>query len=185
MLHIWPWLNYILVRVNTNHIPEVINNIKKIWNEFDPNNPFEFSFLNDNFGKFYQSERQLRKISGFSTTLAIFIACLGLFGLVSFSIQQKTKEIGIRKALGSSVMGITVLLLRCFLELVLFANIIAWPIAYYFMSKWLRDFAYRIDLNIWFFVISAALAFVIALFSIAIQAIKAARANPIEALRYE
>jgi putative ABC transport system permease protein len=185
VLHIWPWLNYILVRIDVNQLPGVISDIKKIYEKFDPKNPFEFSFLNDNFGRFYQSERQLRKISGYSTSLAIFIACLGLFGLVSFSIQQKTKEIGIRKALGSSVMGITILLLRGFLELVLFANIIAWPIAYYFMSKWLRDFAYRIDLNIWFFVISAALAFVIALFSIAIQAIKAARANPIEALRYE
>jgi putative ABC transport system permease protein len=133
----------------------------------------------------YRADRRIEKIVNTFTVLALFIACLGLFGLVSFVASQRTKEIGIRKVLGATIPGIFVLLSKEFIKWVLMANIIAWPIAYYFMNKWLGEFAYRIDLSIWLFVFSGGLALVIALATVSYQAIKAAIANPVEALRYE
>jgi putative ABC transport system permease protein len=126
----------------------------------------------------------MRLFSIFSI-LAIFISCLGLFGLSMFVAERRTKEIGIRKVLGSSVPGIVVLLSRTFVKWVLVANIIAWPIAWFAMNKWLQSFAYRIDLTIWPFLLSGLAALTIALLTVCWQAIRAARANPVEALRYE
>jgi len=117
--------------------------------------------------------------------LAIFITCLGLFGLASFTAEQRTKEIGIRKALGASVSGIILLLSKEFTKWVLVANIIAWPVAYLAMNRWLQNFAYRIDIGLGTFILAGVLALVIALLTVGYQAIKAARANPVDALRYE
>ena len=117
--------------------------------------------------------------------LAILISCLGLFGLASFVAEQRTKEIGIRKALGASVSGIVLLLSKEFTKWVLLANIIAWPIAYYVMAKWLENFAYRMDIGLWVFVLSGTLAFIIAIITVIFQAVKAALANPVDSLRYE
>ena len=116
---------------------------------------------------------------------AILIACLGLFGLTSFTVEQKTKEVGIRKVLGASISGICLLLSREFIKWILLANIIAWPIAYYAMSRWLQGFAYRTNMEAWIFALSAGLALLIALLTVSFQSIKAAVADPIDSLRYE
>jgi putative ABC transport system permease protein len=131
-----------------------------------------------------QSKRQGKLFLIFSC-LAIFIACLGLFGLASFNAMQRTKEIGIRKVLGASVPGVVGLLSREFLILVAVSNLIAWPIAWYFMDKWLQDFAYKISISVWVFIAAGTLALLIALFTVAFQAIKTAVSNPIHALKYE
>jgi putative ABC transport system permease protein len=152
---------------------------------FDPNRAFEYSFLDQDFEALYRSEERMQAIFSYFAFLAILIACLGLFGLASFMIQQRTKEIGVRKVLGASVTGIVGLLSKEFVKLVLAANLIAWPLAYFVMKRWLQDFAYRVDINVTTFVLAAVLALVIALLTVSYQAIKAALANPVEALRYE
>ena len=124
-------------------------------------------------------------IFGSFSILAIIIACLGLFGLISFATEQRTKEIGIRKVLGASVQGIVGLLITKFIKWVLMADIIAWPLAYFFMNNWLKNFAYRTDMSIWIFIISGLTALAIALLTISYQTIKAATSNPVDSLRYE
>ena len=133
----------------------------------------------------YKSDKKTSKISAVFSILAIFIACLGLLGLISFITEQRTKEIGIRKVLGASAYEIIFLLLREFVKWVLIANVIAWPVAYYIMNNWLKDFAYRINISIWIFILSGAMALIIALLTISMHAIKAATANPVKSLRYE
>jgi len=133
----------------------------------------------------YKKEDKLGEIFKYFTLLAIFIACLGLFGLASFTTEQRTKEIGIRKVLGASGPNIILLLSKEFTKCVLVASIIAWPIAYYAVNRWLQNFAYRININLWIFLLSAALAFVIVLFTVSFQVIRAAIANPVDSLRYE
>ena len=120
-----------------------------------------------------------------SAGLAIFIACLGLFAFAAFTVEQRTKEIGIRKVLGASVSSVTALLSRDFVQLVLLANLIAWPIAWFAMNRWLQNFAYRIEISWWVFLLAGGLALVIALLTVSVQAIRAALANPVESLRYE
>ena len=122
---------------------------------------------------------------GIFSSLAIFVACLGLFGLISFSAEQRTKEIGIRKVLGASISGIVLLISKEFTRWVLAANIIAWPVAYFVMNKWLQNFAYRARIGIEYFVLSALLAFVIALITVSYQSVKAAMANPVDSIKYE
>ena len=133
----------------------------------------------------YKAERRVGDIFSVFAVLAIFIACLGLLGLASFTAEQRTKEIGIRKALGASVNGIAGLLSKDFLKLVVAANVMAWPAAYYAMHKWLQNFAYRIELDWQVFAVAGGAALLIALLSVSTQAVKAALANPVEALRYE
>ena len=133
----------------------------------------------------YQTERKIGKIFGYFTGLAIFIACLGLFGLASFMAERRTKEIGIRKVLGAKVAGIVLLLSKEFALWVLIANIVSWPLAYFISIKWQQGFAYRIDLGWEIFIFSAVLALVIAVLTVSYQAVKAAVANPVESLRYE
>ena len=127
----------------------------------------------------------MAKLLGTFSVLAILIACLGLFGLVTFITEQRTKEIGIRKVLGSTVTGVFILLAREFIKWVLIANLIAWPVAYYFMSNWLQDFAYRIDITFWPFLLSGLVALLIAVITVSYQSIRAALANPVESLKYE
>jgi ABC-type antimicrobial peptide transport system permease subunit len=176
---------FLMVKLKPGDISRAVNSLESTWNSVAPEFPLEFQFLDEHIDMLYRADRRIEKIVNTFTVLALFIACLGLFGLVSFVASQRTKEIGIRKVLGATIPGIFVLLSKEFIKWVLMANIIAWPIAYYFMNKWLGEFAYRIDLSIWLFVFSGGLALVIALATVSYQAIKAAIANPVEALRYE
>ncbi len=173
------------LRIGTDDIPGTISFLQEKWREFEPRHPFEYQFLDQKFDRLYHSETKLLQIFGMFAGLAIFIACLGLLGLAAFTAQQRTKEIGIRKVLGSSVTGIVGLLSKDFVKLVLLANVIAWPVAWYVMHKWLQDFAYRIDIGWWTFALAGVLALVIALLTVSTQAVKAALANPVESLRYE
>ena len=156
-----------------------------MWKKFLPSRPFEFSFEEDRLSQLYDQEIRLSNLVALFAGLAILIACLGLFGLAAFTTQQRTKEIGIRKVLGASLSGIIAILSRNFLTLVLISNMVAWPIAFYAMNRWLQSFAYRIDLSISTFFLSGLIALFIAVATVSYQAIKAARTNPIEAMRYE
>lgn len=142
-------------------------------------------FLDVLFERMYQAETRLGRIIGLFSFLGILIGCLGLYGLVSYVTLQRQKEIGIRKVLGASVSSIVALFSKEFVKWVLFANLIAWPIAYYFMNRWLENFAYRTDIGLEIFVISGIAAFCIAVLTVSFQAYKAASANPVEALKYE
>jgi putative ABC transport system permease protein len=159
--------------------------VKKVWKEYDASFPFQYSFLDDEYNKLYQSDERSGILIKVFATVAILISCLGLFGLITFTAQVKTKEIGIRKVLGASVTSITNLLAKEFLLLVLIAFIIAAPLAWYFMHKWLQDFVYRINISWWVFAVAGAAALLIALLTMSFQAIKAALANPVKSLRTE
>ncbi|MFC2136050.1 ABC transporter permease [Bacteroidota bacterium] len=175
----------ILVKVTGTDIAETLAHMENVWEEMSPDFPFESRFLNERFERTYSNEVQAGKLFTYFLVITIFISCMGLFGLASFMAEQKTKEIGIRKTLGASVGGLVYLLSRDFMRWVLAANIIAWPVAYYLMSNWLNDFAYRIDIHFWIFIIAGSVALVIALLTVAYQSIKAALANPVKSLRYE
>jgi len=135
--------------------------------------------------KLYQSEQKMGQMIGYFAFLAIFISCLGLFGLASFMSEKRTKEIGVRKVLGASISGIVVLLNKQFIKWVLLANIFAWPLAYYVMSNWLKSFAYKTNIGIWVFILASLIALIIALFTVSYQAIRVAMAHPVDSLRYE
>jgi putative ABC transport system permease protein len=173
------------VKINGSKISEGLSTVETVWKKENSNSPFEFQFLDAAVDQRYRSDQRTGKIFNDFAILAIFISCLGLFGLASYMAEQRTKEIGIRKVLGASVLELIALLSKEFTKWVLIANLIAWPIAYYFMDKWLQDFAYRIDISWWIFVLSGGIALVIALVTVSLQAIKTAIANPINALRYE
>ena len=177
--------SYITVRLKTEHISEIIKDVETIYNRFAPNMPFEYSFLDQDYDNLYVNEKQTRKLFMIFSFLAIFIACLGLFGLASFVADRSTKEIGIRKVLGASVPGLIGLLSMNLTRWVLLSNIIAWPVAWFAMNRWLQNFAYRISIGIWIFFVSGLLALIIALLTVSYQAIKAAMGNPVDALRYE
>ena len=185
-LYIYPeGFYYLLVRFRPDNVSNSIEFLRNKWKQFFPGRPFEYSFLDADFDRMYKTEAQLGKIFNHIAALAIFIACLGLFGLASFTSERRTKEIGIRKVLGASVSSIVQLLSKEFIKWVVIANLIAWPVAYYAMSKWLQNFAYRINIVWWAFVLAGVLALVISLLAVSYQAIKAATANPVDALRYE
>jgi putative ABC transport system permease protein len=175
----------ILVRVKASRISEGISTIEKIWKEQNPNSPFEFQLLDEAINNRYISDQRTQKIFGAFASIVIFISCLGLFGLAAFTAQNKRKEIAIRKTLGAPASKILASLTSDFTKWVIIANAISWPMAYYFMNNWLKNFAYRTDINPWIFVASGAVALVIALLSVGSHAIKAATANPVESLRYE
>ena len=166
-------------------LPATLPFLEETWNRFLPNRPFVYVFLDEDFDALYRKEMNLMQIFGLFSLLAIFVSCLGLFGLVAFMAERRTKEIGVRKILGASTPNLTLLLSKEFIKLLVVANFIAWPIAYYAMDGWLQHYAYRIQPGLGIFLISGMLALVIALSTIAYQAIKAARANPIDSLRYE
>jgi putative ABC transport system permease protein len=177
--------SYLSVRIQTNNIGKTVGFIQEKWKSFVPDVPFTYSFLDKDFERLYRAERQVSQIFFIFSMLAICIACLGLFGLTAFTASQRRKEIGIRKIHGASVPGIMLMLARDFTKWVLLANLIAWPVAYLVMAKWLENFAYRTQLGWSAFVISGLLALIIAVFTVSYQSIKAARANPIDSLRYE
>ena len=176
---------YLAIRLHPGNVAEAISAVEETWKNLAPNQPFSYTFLDQDYARLYNQEQQMSHVFQIFSGLAILIACLGLFGLAAFTTQQRTKEIGIRKILGASVSGIVCLLSKDFLKLVLIANLIAWPIAYYAMNQWLQSFAYRINLGIGTFILSGLIALLIAILTVSYQAIKAARANPVEALRYE
>ena len=178
-------VRYYSVKIDGKDIPNAIEQIKNSWNKIYANMPFEYNFLDEIFNSQYKADEQFGKVFGLFAFFAIVISCLGLFGLASYTNLRRTKEIGIRKVLGASVTGIVSMLSIDFTRWVIIANVIAVPVAYYIMNKWLQDFAYRINISWWIFVLSGGIALVIALATVSFQAIKAATANPVEALRYE
>jgi putative ABC transport system permease protein len=173
------------IRIKPDNIPKTMKYIEAIWQKFFPEFPFEYNFLDETLNKLYKSEQRFGVILNLFSAMSIFISCLGLFGLALFIAEQRTKEIGIRKVLGATVSNIIMLLTKEFTKWVLIANIIAWPVAYYAMHRWLQNFAYRTNIGIFTFIISALLALMIALLTVSYQAVRAALANPVEALRYE
>jgi putative ABC transport system permease protein len=175
----------ILVKTSANELPRTLSFIKNKWNELAPHLPFEYEFLDDQFNKLYTAEMRTGKIFYSFALLAIALACLGLLGLVTFSAYQRTREIGIRKVLGATIPGIMVMLSKDFLKLVAIAIVIASPVAWWVMNKWLQDFAYRINISWKVFLIAGVAAILIALVTLSFQAIKAAIANPVKSLRTE
>ncbi len=173
------------LRIQPEGIPETLDYIEKKWQELDPAHPFEYSFLNETFDRIYRTEEKMGQIFGLFSALAIFIASLGLFGLSLFMVEQRAKEIGIRKVLGASLVKIFIFLSKEFAILVLLANILAWPAAYFLMQSWLQNFAYRIRITPWIFLLSSLAALLIAMITISFQTLKAVMADPVESLRYE
>ena len=166
-------------------VPAALSRIESTWKNFLPETPYQFTFLDENFAQLYEAEQRQKTLLIVFASLAIFIACLGLFGLSAFSILQRIKEICISKVLGADVSTIVALLSKDFLKLVAFAAIPAFLVSWYFMNKWLEDFAYRVSMPWWMFLTAGILAAVIALITISFQAIKAALTNPVKSLRTE
>ena len=175
----------ISIKVAGANAAAALAHIEKTWKNFLPETPYQYTFLDENFARLYKAEERQKTLFTTFACIAIFIACLGLFGLSAFTISQRIKEIGIRKVLGASVSTIVTLLSKDFLKLVIISAIIAFPIAWFAMSKWLQDFAYRIDMPWWVFLAAGIIAALIALLTISFQAIKAAIANPVKSLRTE
>jgi putative ABC transport system permease protein len=173
------------VRIQGSDITQTVSAIESKWKSVVPDLPFEYSFMDADFDQLYKGERQSGKLITYFASLSILISCLGLFGLATFMAEQRTKEIGIRKVMGASVPGITALLSRDFLKLVLIAVAVAIPVAWYFTDKWLQDFAYHITVEWWIFAVASVMALIIALLTVSVQAIKAAVQNPVTSLRSE
>jgi putative ABC transport system permease protein len=179
------WMDNILVRIRSDNIPGTIGFIRMTLKDLLPHYTFEYEFLDTRIENLYRTEQRMEKILTFSTIIAIFISCLGLLGLASFTAEQRTKEIGIRKVLGSTVAGVVFLLSKEFIKWVLLANLIAWPLAYLAVHSWLENFAIRTRIEWEIFLLAGILALVISLLTVCYQSIKAALANPIDSLRYE
>jgi len=176
---------FITLSIDISDLNETLAFVKSQWKELWPSHPFEHFFLDTDFDRQYRADEQIGNVFGIFTFLGLFIACLGLLGLASFTAESRTKEIGIRKVLGASVGGIVLMLSKQFTKWVLLANCIAWPVAYYFMDRWLKNFAYRIDIGIWTYVLAGVLVLLVAILTVSYQSIKAAAANPVDSLRYE
>jgi putative ABC transport system permease protein len=175
----------LFARLRSDNIPQTIGYMENVWKKFAPGFPFNYRFLDEALDMLYRSEQRIGTLFQYFSFLAIFISCLGLLGLASFMAEQRTKEIGIRKVLGASISNISLLLSKEFTKWVLLANIIAWPIAYFAVSKWLQSYAYKTNIALWSFILSGMLALFIALITVSYQSIKAALANPVDSLRYE
>lgn len=176
---------FAVVRLHGGDINSSMAWVKSAWQKVNPLYPFEYAFLKDMVGKNNQTSERLGTILKYFAAMAILVGCMGLFGLASFTAEQRTKEIGVRKVLGASAGAIVLLLSREYAKWVIMANLLAWPLGYYFMKRWLQGFAYRADLTIWLFVLAGAGALAVALVTVCYQAISAAFSNPVESLRYE
>lgn len=176
---------YICVRIDSKQVTKTIRFLEKKWNEFVPGFPFTYDFLDDTIDSAYTTEKQVANMLRYFTIIAVGVACMGLFGLASFSTERRTKEIGIRKVLGASVSGILLMLSKEFTKWVLIANVMAWPITYFIMKRWLQRFAYKVDLNCEAFIVSGVIALGIALFTVSYQVIRVVKSNPVESLKYE
>ncbi len=175
----------ILLKLDPNNIPETLTAVERIWQELAPPVPFNYQFLEDTYRQIHLSDIRFQELFISLTLLAIFVACLGLFALAAYAVERRTKEIGIRKVLGASVSGIVILLSKEFLILVMISNLIAAPVAYYFMQRWLENFAYRITIEPVVFILAAVLSLLIALATVSTQAVRAAMMKPVDSLRYE
>ncbi|WP_254560745.1 ABC transporter permease [Dyadobacter diqingensis] len=178
-------LEAVSFKLDTKDIAASLSSIGKIWKKTAPGKPFEYSFLSEDFDAMYRAEQRIENLFSAFASTAILIACLGLFGLSAFSAEQRTKEIGVRKVLGASVVSITTLLSKDFLKPVLLAIAIASPVGWYAMDFWLRDFAYKVDIQWWVFVLAGFITIVIALLTVSFQSVKAALMNPVESLKTE
>jgi putative ABC transport system permease protein len=176
---------HLSIRVNSNNIQETIRYISKQWEQLSPDIPFEFHFLDEKYDAQYKNEDKFSSVISYFSIIAVLIACLGLFGVVSFSTESRTKEIGIRKISGATISEILFLLNRNFIVLVLIAYLIAVPFSWYAMHRWLGNFAYRTELSWWIFALSGAIALAIAIITVSWQSWRAATRNPVESLRYE
>jgi putative ABC transport system permease protein len=186
VIHIYPQVTVkVAVKINTADVKNTIAFITAAWNKFSPGYPLDYKFMDESYGKMYGAEEKLGSLIWIFTIMAIFIGCMGLFGLAAFSAEQRVKEIGIRKVLGASVFSITALLSKSFARLVLISSLIAFPIAWWAMNKWLEDFSYRVTIGWWVFVAAGLVALIIALITVSFEAIKAAVANPVKSLRTE
>ncbi len=179
------WYRHIYLRISEKNVPETIGYIESVFEKFNPGFVLEYGFLDQGYENLYRAEERIGKIMRSFTIFAILISCLGLFGLAAFSAQKRTKEIGIRKALGAPVKSIIIMLSKDMTKWVLISNLIAWPIAYYFMNKWLSNYPYHYELNIWIFLIAGLVAFGLALTTVIYQALIASIKNPVDSLRYE
>jgi putative ABC transport system permease protein len=182
-----PYMGYdfLLVRFKTENPNSLINSIRKVWEQIDPNEPFEYFFLDNVFDEMYRSEQKLSSMLLYIAILAIIIACMGLFGLALYSTEQRTKEIGVRKVFGSTVSKVVFLLTGKFTRWVLLANLLAWPVAFIIIRKYMQMYAYKIDLPVWIFFVTALGTYLIALITISFQSVKAGTTNPAKTLRYE
>ena len=179
------WINWMSIRIAGSNTRETLDFLESEYLKVDPDSEFEYSFYQDEIDSLYIAERQFLRLFIIFALLAIFIASLGILGLASFSVEQRTREIGIRKVSGSSVGRIILLISNEFSILVLISNLLAWPVAWYFMRNWLMDFPYRIKLGVHLFILSALLALIIAMLTVVYQGWRAANMNPSEALRHD
>jgi putative ABC transport system permease protein len=181
----WEDFGVILVRTQPGQTKEAISSLAKVYKDLNPDYAFSWEFVDEQYKKLYSSEMLISRLSALFASLAIAISCLGLLGLVMFSAEQRTKEIGIRKVLGASIGQIIGSFSIDFLRLILLAFLIAGPLGWYFMSSWLHDFAYRIDISWWIFALAGSVSLLIAAITVSYQAIRAATANPVSSLRSE
>ncbi len=177
--------NFVNIRIRPGNVQKTVGLIKETWNEVAPQNPFLFSFLDQDVNRQYQEVEHWSQIVGYASGFAILIACLGLFGLAALSVSRRIKEIGIRKVLGATTADIVFMLSKEYGKIVVLANIIAWPLAYFIINRWLQDFAYRININIFKFILASVIALTVALVTVSYQSIKAGLKDPVESLRYE
>ena len=178
-------IDYFSLKFNAEHTEEVLAHAESVHHLFDADSSMEYHFLDEQWAAFYKEDRRVSNVFSIGGGVTIFIACLGLFGLASFIIQQRTKEIGIRKVLGAEATSIIALLSKDFLKLILLATLIAVPISWFAMDKWLQDFAYRVDLSWWIFAIAGIAVMAIAFFTISFQSVKVALMNPVDSLKRE
>ncbi|NUM79306.1 ABC transporter permease [bacterium] len=176
---------YFSIRIRPENVPATLEFLKERWAEYDPDVPFNYQFIDENFDQLYRNEEQLSRVLGYFAGLGTFIACLGLIGLAAFMAERRTKEIGIRKVMGATVANIVGLMSKEFVRLVIVANLVAWPLAYFAMDRWLDHFAYRISIGPAVFIIAGVVTLAIALGTVSFQAFRAATGNPVNALKYE
>jgi len=181
----WMDPGVIAVRVKPGNYKEIISRINDLWDRYDTGIPFSYAFFDEQYNQLYNNEMQTRKLFMVFSFLAIFIACLGLLGLASYLAQQKTREVGIRKTYGAPSTIIALQMSKHFLQWVVLANLIAWPLSWLFFDHWLNNFAYRAGIHWWYFVLAGIISLIIALLTVSYQTIRASLANPVEALRYE
>lgn len=178
-------IDYFSIKISSSNIPGILDFIEEKWKRFSPEYPFQYAFLDERIDKTYKAEQKLEQSFNIFTLVALSIACLGLIGLAAFIMEQRRKEISIRKILGADFKSIIVLLAREYVKCIAIASVLAWPIGYFVMRKWLQNFAYRANVGIEIFILSGLLAFILALITVSYQSIKAATANPVDSLRYE
>jgi putative ABC transport system permease protein len=179
------YIRAVSVRINPGNLGKTLGIIQDKWQRTFPGEQFEFGFLDNRVDQLYEREQKMQKIFVIFSSLSILVACLGLLGLVSFTSEIRTKEIGIRKVLGASTGSVIVLLSKEFIKWIFLANIVAWPLAWFMMNKWLQNFAYRVNIGWIVFVLAAVVTVFIAIFTFIFQTIKTASANPVNSLRYE